>query len=57
MKQPIIIAMTASAMAEDKAQCSDAGMNYFVSKPISINDLIAVLEKSFTENQISHTIE
>ncbi|MDB4902750.1 MAG: hypothetical protein JWQ63_2031 [Mucilaginibacter sp.] len=57
MKQPIIIAMTASAMAEDKAQCSDAGMNYFVSKPISINDLISVLEKSFTENQISHTIE
>jgi signal transduction histidine kinase/ligand-binding sensor domain-containing protein/CheY-like chemotaxis protein len=57
IKQPIIIAMTASAMAEDKAQCSDAGMNYFVSKPISINDLIAVLEKSFTENQISHTIE
>jgi len=57
IKQPLIIAMTASAMAEDKAQCLDAGMNYFVSKPISINDLVAILEKSFTENQIGHTIE
>jgi CheY-like chemotaxis protein len=46
-KQPFIIAMTASVMAEDRAECLDAGMNYFISKPISIKDLISVLEKSF----------
>jgi CheY-like chemotaxis protein len=46
-RQPFIIAMTASAMAEDKAECLEAGMNYFVSKPISIQGLVTVLEKSF----------
>jgi signal transduction histidine kinase/ligand-binding sensor domain-containing protein/DNA-binding response OmpR family regulator len=47
IKQPYIIAMTASAMAEDRTACTDAGMNYFISKPINIQDLVAVLEKSF----------
>ncbi len=46
-RQPFIIAMTASVMAEDRAECLDAGMNYFISKPISIKDLITVLEKSY----------
>jgi signal transduction histidine kinase/DNA-binding response OmpR family regulator len=50
-RQPLIIAMTASAMAEDKAECLDAGMNYFISKPISIQDLVAVLEKSFAAKE------
>ncbi|MDB5018705.1 MAG: hypothetical protein JWQ84_3537 [Mucilaginibacter sp.] len=45
--QPFIIAMTASAMAEDKIDCLDAGMNYFISKPISIQDLVTALEESF----------
>ncbi len=48
IKQPYIIAMTASAMAEDRADCMDAGMNNFVSKPINIQDLVAALEKSFS---------
>lgn len=46
-RQPFIIAMTASVMAEDRAECLDAGMNYFISKPISIKDLIMILEKSY----------
>jgi signal transduction histidine kinase/ligand-binding sensor domain-containing protein/CheY-like chemotaxis protein len=56
-RQPFIIAMTASAMAEDKAACMEAGMNNFVSKPISIQDLVTVLEKSFTEKEIGHSVE
>nr|WP_170309772.1 hybrid sensor histidine kinase/response regulator [Mucilaginibacter xinganensis] len=51
-KQPCIIAMTASAMAEDKAACLEAGMNYFISKPISIQDLVAALERSYNETKI-----
>jgi len=47
IRQPFIIAMTAGAMAEDKIECLEAGMNYFISKPISIQDLINVLEKSY----------
>ncbi|BAU56290.1 hybrid sensor histidine kinase/response regulator [Mucilaginibacter gotjawali] len=53
-RQPYIIAMTASAMAEDKAACLEAGMNYFISKPISITDLVVVLEKSFSEKDLVH---
>ncbi len=46
--QPYIIALTASAMTEDKIDCLEAGMNDFISKPINIKDLVAALEKSFT---------
>jgi CheY-like chemotaxis protein len=45
--QPIIIAMTASAMPEDKLNCSKAGMNYFISKPIGFADLLVHLKKAF----------
>lgn len=48
-QQPYIIAMTASAMAEDKTACLAAGMNHFISKPINIADLVNVLERSFIE--------
>jgi signal transduction histidine kinase/CheY-like chemotaxis protein/ligand-binding sensor domain-containing protein len=48
-RQPYIIAMTASAMSEDRDACLDAGMNSFVSKPVNIKDLISVLEKSYAE--------
>jgi CheY-like chemotaxis protein/two-component sensor histidine kinase len=56
-RQPYIIAMTASAMAEDRAACVEAGMNSFVSKPISIQDLVAALEKSSTDKEIGHLSE
>jgi len=56
LKQPYIIAMTASAMAEDKAACIDAGMNHFISKPISIQNLVEVLEHSYTEKEVSHSV-
>lgn len=56
MKQPYIIAMTASAMAEDKADCMDAGMNHFISKPISIQNLVEVLERSYAEKEVGHSV-
>jgi CheY-like chemotaxis protein len=51
-RQPYIIAMTASAMAEDRAACLDAGMNSFVSKPISIQELVTALEKTYAEKMV-----
>ncbi|MDF2434089.1 MAG: hypothetical protein JWP44_3720, partial [Mucilaginibacter sp.] len=51
LAQPFIIAMTASAMAEDKIACIDAGMNFFISKPISIQDLVTALEESFSSKE------
>jgi CheY-like chemotaxis protein len=40
-----IIAMTASAMEEDRLMCRDAGMDDFVGKPIEMPELWAVLVK------------
>lgn len=45
LPQPVIIALTASAMKEDKDACLAAGMDDHVSKPINIPELVALLEK------------
>jgi len=43
--QPIIIAMTASAMAGDKQNCLNSGMDDYVSKPIKLEDIREVITK------------
>jgi two-component system, sensor histidine kinase and response regulator len=40
-----IIAMTANAMAGDRARCSEAGMDDYVAKPVRAEELVAVLER------------
>ncbi len=42
--QPWIIAMTAAALASDRERCAEAGMDGFVSKPVTLEDLCAALE-------------
>jgi CheY-like chemotaxis protein len=44
-KQMIILATTASGMAEDKERCLKAGMDDFLEKPIAFEDLTAILVK------------
>ncbi|MBW4575952.1 MAG: response regulator [Aphanothece sp. CMT-3BRIN-NPC111] len=41
---PVIIAMTANAMKEDEQRCLDAGMNDYMSKPVSKDKLAAMLQ-------------
>ncbi|WP_216349338.1 response regulator [[Limnothrix rosea] IAM M-220] len=43
---PIIIAMTANAMAGDRQACLEAGMDEYLSKPIKIPALVTVLEQA-----------
>lgn len=44
-----IIAMTASVLAGDKKRCLDAGMDYYVSKPIQESELYAILYQAITK--------
>lgn len=44
-RQPVIVAMTAFAGQEDRQACSDAGMDDYISKPITTGDLERVLLK------------
>ena len=45
--QPYIIALTANAMEGDKQMCLDAGMDAYLSKPITIAALTASLTERF----------
>jgi signal transduction histidine kinase/CheY-like chemotaxis protein len=42
---PCVIALSASAMAEDQQKCREAGMSYFVAKPVRLEMLEDVLRK------------
>jgi len=44
-KHTPILAMTAFAMKGDKEKCLDAGMDYYISKPINPTQLYEVIEK------------
>jgi signal transduction histidine kinase/ligand-binding sensor domain-containing protein/DNA-binding response OmpR family regulator len=43
--QPAIVAMTANAMPEDREICLKAGMDDYLSKPIKLPEMMAILEK------------
>lgn len=44
-RQPIVIALTASAMSSDRERCIEVGMDDYVSKPVELNALGKVLQR------------
>jgi CheY-like chemotaxis protein len=50
MKRPFIIGLTANAMQGDREMCINAGMNYYIPKPIRVVELVDALLKT---NRIS----
>ena len=47
-EQPLIIALTASVMEEDRQRCREAGMDGFLSKPVRKDELARALEDTTT---------
>jgi PAS domain S-box-containing protein len=49
-----VVAMTASAMPDDRKRCLDAGMNDFVAKPIEPENLVSVLMAHIKPATLGH---
>lgn len=47
--QPVIIALTGHSLVGVKENCHEAGMNDFLSKPVSIDDLREVIIRNLTD--------
>ncbi len=45
--RPLIIALTAHAMEEDRQRCLDSGMDEYLSKPVDLNRLVGLLDKKW----------
>lgn len=42
-KQPVIVALTASALAHERELCKNVGMDHFLTKPVRPQDLQRIL--------------
>lgn len=52
--QPAIIAMTGHALTGVREACREAGMNDFLTKPVSLDDFRRVIPKSLSAEATAH---
>lgn len=57
IKQPLIVALTANTMPEDREECFNAGMDDYVGKPIKIEELTTKLEECYNKRQASKQLK
>ncbi len=55
IKQPKIVGLTASAFKEDKDRCLKAGMDYFMAKPIILEEVSKVLKMTAEQSKFKGT--
>ena len=48
-----VIALTAHAMAQDEKKCIEAGMDFYLTKPLAVDALLDVVTKMVEEKRIS----
>jgi CheY-like chemotaxis protein len=47
-QQPVIVAVTGHALSGVKESCKEAGMNHFLTKPVTLDDLRGVISNSIS---------
>jgi CheY-like chemotaxis protein len=56
ISQPIIVALTANAMQDDKDICIAAGMDDYITKPLGLDKLMALLEQYANKVQAKQNV-